>query len=206
VGVIGRVVVLNGTTSAGKSTLIDLFCERRVARGELWLRIALDDYMGKMPNEYFDLPGFEGRFGAEGFRVVERAGHIVFDVGPTAEHVLGAYRRTVATWARHGLDVIVDEVMFGSHAALDWTEALAGLPVLWVAVRCSPEVAAQREIARGDRVIGLAAGQARMVYEHVHYGAEVDTTEATPEACVAVLESAIDSFTPFRHRGRSTAP
>jgi chloramphenicol 3-O-phosphotransferase len=50
-------------------------------------------------------------------------------------------------------------------------------------------------------VIGLAAGQARSVHEHVSYGAEVDTTEATLEACVAVLESAIDSFTPFRQRG-----
>jgi chloramphenicol 3-O phosphotransferase len=170
------------------------------------MRTGLDEYMYKMPTEFFDFPGFEGRLGAEGFRAVERAEQIAFDVGPTAQLVLGAYRRAVGTWARHGLDVIVDEVVLGSDSALDWTEALAGLPALWVAVRCSPEVAAQREIARGDRVIGLAAGQVRSVHEHVSFGAEVDTSEATPEACVAVLESTIDSFTQFRRRGQGTAP
>jgi chloramphenicol 3-O phosphotransferase len=205
---IGRVVILNGTTSAGKSTLIDAFCKQRVARrDELWMRTGLDDYMYRMPIEFFELPGFaDGRLGAEGFRIVERAEPLAFDVGPTAQVVLGAYRRTVGTWARHGLDVIVDEVVLGSDSALDWTEALAGIPALWIAVRCSPEVAAQREIARGDRVVGLAAGQAFSVHEHVRYGAEVDTTEATPEACAAVLESAIDSFTPFRQRGPGSAP
>lgn len=195
---IGRVVILNGTTSSGKSTLVDLFCERRAIQGELWLHTALDEYMGKMPAEYFDVPGFRGRLGAEGFRIVERAGRVAFDVGPTAERVLGAYRRTVATWARHGLDVIVDEVLLGPDPILDWREALAGLSVLWVAVRCSPDVVAQRERARGDRVLGLAAGQARTIHRGVRYGAEVDTTTASPAASVARLESAVDSYAPFR--------
>src|SRR5262245_27669266 len=99
-GSLGRVVILNGTTSAGKSTLIYAFCMRRAARDELWLRIGLDEYMGKMPDEFVDVPGSEGRLGARGFRVVDHAGRISFDVGSTALHVLGAYRRTVATWAR----------------------------------------------------------------------------------------------------------
>ena len=113
VNAIGRVVILNGTTSAGKSTLIDAFCTRRVARGELWLRTALDDYMGKMPSEFFDVPGFQGRFGTEGFRLVERAGHVAFDVGPTAQHVLGAYRRTVATLRINSELVLLAVVGFG---------------------------------------------------------------------------------------------
>jgi hypothetical protein len=38
--------------------------------------------------------------------------------------------------------------------------ALAGLPVMWVGVRCDPEVAAAREHSRSDRVGGMARLQA----------------------------------------------
>jgi chloramphenicol 3-O phosphotransferase len=41
-----------------------------------------------------------------------------------------------------------------------WRKALAGLCVLWVGVRCDGAVAAGRELARADRIIGMAASQA----------------------------------------------
>ena len=68
---------------------------------------------------------------------------------------------------------------------------LAGLGMLWVAVRCAPEVAAAREAARDDRVRGMAASQATIVHEGVRYDVEVDTSHAESLACARVIASRI---------------
>ncbi|NEE45547.1 chloramphenicol phosphotransferase, partial [Streptomyces sp. SID8455] len=71
----------------------------------------------------------------------------------------------------------VDEVFLsGAAGQRRWSERLGGLEVLWVGVRCEPEVAAGRETARGDRVAGMAASQAELVHRGVAYDLEVDTT------------------------------
>ena len=49
--------------------------------------------------------------------------------------------------------------------------------MLWVGVRCDSTVAAGRELARGDRIQGMAASQATAVHEGVSYDLEVDTTQ-----------------------------
>jgi len=55
--------------------------------------------------------------------------------------------------------------------------------VLWVGVRCDSAVAAGREIARGDRVAGMAAFQADVVHQGVGYDLEVDTTHREALEC-----------------------
>jgi chloramphenicol 3-O phosphotransferase len=61
---------------------------------------------------------------------------------------------------------IVDEVFLGGTASQQrWKKALGALRVLWIGVRCASAVAAGREIARGDRVTGMAASQAEVVHQ-----------------------------------------
>jgi chloramphenicol 3-O-phosphotransferase len=58
----------------------------------------------------------------------------------------------VAAIARAGVGVIVDDVFLRGAAQQEhWRVALAGVNVLWVGVRCPPEVAAERERTRSDR-------------------------------------------------------
>ena len=64
-----------------------------------------------------------------------------------------------------------------------WRQRLGALPVLWVGVRCDSAVAAGREIARGDRVAGMAAFQADVVHQGVGYDLEVDTTHREALEC-----------------------
>jgi chloramphenicol 3-O phosphotransferase len=63
--------------------------------------------------------------------------------------------------------------------------------VLWVGVRCDPAIAAGREIARGDRVAGMAASQAEMVHEGVGYDLEVDTGHAESLACARAIAARV---------------
>jgi chloramphenicol 3-O phosphotransferase len=53
----------------------------------------------------------------------------------------------------------------------------------WVGVRCEGTVAAGREVARGDRVSGMAASQAETVHHDIAYNMQVDTTHTEAMEC-----------------------
>jgi chloramphenicol 3-O phosphotransferase len=83
---------------------------------------------------------------------------------------------------------IVDEVFLGGAASQRrWQQALGGLQVLWVGVRCDGTVAAGREIARGDRVAGMALSQADAVHRGMSYDLEVDTTHTESMECARTI-------------------
>ena len=84
--------------------------------------------------------------------------------------------------------VIVDEVFLGGAVSQQrWQKALSGLQVLWVGVRCESSVAAGRELARGDRVVGMAELQADVVHQGVFYDLEVDTTHIEALECARII-------------------
>ena len=90
--------------------------------------------------------------------------------------------------ANAGARIIVDEVFVGGAASqLRWRNALGTLQVLWVAVRCDATVAAGRELARGDRIIGMAASQAELVHRGIVYDLQVDTTHTEALACAQAI-------------------
>ena len=59
--------------------------------------------------------------------------------------------------------------------------------MLWIAVRCDSAVAAGRELARADRIRGMAVSQAEMVHQGVVYDLEVDTTHTEALACARTI-------------------
>ena len=69
--------------------------------------------------------------------------------------------------------------------------ALAGLRVLWVGVKCESAVAAGRELARADRVPGMARAQAAIVHEGARYDLEVDTSHAQAIECARIIAARI---------------
>jgi chloramphenicol 3-O phosphotransferase len=183
----GRIVLLNGVSSAGKTTLATAFRDQRSAVGELWVLIGIDDVLSKLPLEWVDLglTTGPGPFAAEGMSFATGPGGPTVRVGPTCRRLLELYHRTVATAARLGLDVIVDDVVVDDGLLRDWLEVLAGLDPVWVAVRCSREIAEQRERARGDRPIGMAGAQHATVHRDVPYAFEIDTGVLSPAAALS---------------------
>jgi chloramphenicol 3-O phosphotransferase len=113
-------------------------------------------------------------------------------IGPEFRALEAAWIEGVAAMARAGAGVIIDEVFLGGAASQQrWRDALGTLPVLWVGVRCSAEVAAGREVARGDRVPGMAAAQADLVHQGVVYDFEVDTTHAEAMECARLIAARV---------------
>ena len=85
----------------------------------------------------------------------------------------------------------VDVFLGGAGSQQRWRDAIGDVETVWVGVRCEPEVAAGREIARGDRVGGMAASQATEVHEGVRYDVEVDTTHTESIVCARVIAAHI---------------
>ena len=187
---VGRVVILNGVSSAGKSTLAAGFSDSRTELGELWLVMGIDDFLAKLPAAFFKGGDHVGAFSDDGIRFEPTGdpdGSVAVRAGAAGQRLFAAYRRSVAACARAGFDVLVDEVAIDDIAVTDWADALAGLRTTWIAVRCDPDVAAERERLRGDRFEGLARGQANVVHRSALYDFEVDTTITPPEQLVAQL-------------------
>ena len=169
-----QVIVLNGGSSSGKSSLAR--CLQSLLP-EPWLTLGVDDLLTAMPPAMLE--------SADGI-VFASDGQIT--VGPGLRALEAAWSQGIAAMARAGAGIILDMVFLaGAVAQQRWQNALVGLEVLWVGVRCDPLVAAAREAARGDRVHGMAALQSHAVHQGVLYDLEVDTSNSTPEDCARVI-------------------
>jgi chloramphenicol 3-O phosphotransferase len=173
-----QVIVLNGGSSAGKSGIAR--CLQAVLP-DPWLAFGTDTLIKAMP--------VSTRTSAAGIEFASDGGVIV---GPEFRTLEAAWIAGVAAMARAGARVIVDEVFLGGAASQQrWKNALDPLQVLWVAVRCKGAVAAGRELARGDRVTGMAASQAELVHEGVFYDLQVDTTHAEALECARAIAARV---------------
>jgi len=161
------VIVLNGGSSSGKSGIAR--CLQAVLP-DPWLTLGVDTLIDAMPSTVDD--GID--FAADGG----------VSVGSGFRRLENAWMAGVAAMVRSGARVIVDDVFLGGAASQQrWRDALEGLEVRWVGVRCDGVVAAGREMARGNRVTGMAEAQAEIVHRGVDYDFEVDTGANEALAC-----------------------
>ena len=178
----GRLVILNGVSSSGKTTLASAFRDERAVAGEFWLLIGIDDFLSKMPAAWLDLglatgPGTHAR---DGLRFETTPTGLQLRVGATCRRLLHAYHHAAAAAARSGLNVIVDDVVIDDEVHGDWLDVLGELRPTWVGVRCSPEITAERERRRGDRPVGMTGTQTHSVHRSMRYAFEIDTGDLTP--------------------------
>ena len=192
---VGRVVVLNGASSTGKTTLAKAFSQARAEVGECWLVLGIDDFNDLLPPQWVRAGGHEGTHGGDGLTVDPGASPPV-KVGELGQRLFAAYRRTAALWAAQGFDVVVDDVCFDEAAVRDWEAALAGVDVTWVAVRCAADTLDRRESARGDRLLGLGRALATEVHRWAPVDMELDTSHATLDELCGQLSAYLDGRLP----------
>ena len=188
----GRIILLNGSSSAGKTTLARMLQQLLDAP---WQLISLDQFRDGLPARFRGLNSPDGTPGARGLNVVpiDAAGERVTAIrfGDVGERMLRGMRRAIAAYAREGGNVIVDDLLFEKAFLLDYLEALRGLEVTFVGVRCPLEVVNAREASRPGRFPGTATAHFDQVHAHCLYDVEVDTGSTTPRACaMRVIEVA----------------
>lgn len=154
----GRIVFLNGTSSAGKSSIA----------GEL-VRL-------------LDAPWFV--MSADAFHAMRSAP----EMGPDRlEGVLRrtwkGFHRAVAGMAAAGNDLVVDHVLSEPWRLRDCLDLFVPEDVVLVGVHCPLPELERRERVRGDRPAGLAARQFSRVHAHGDYDLVVDSGDRSSQEC-----------------------
>jgi len=176
----GRLIILNGIGSAGKSSIAKAL--QQIAATP-WLHVQMDAFCEMLPLALQD--------GPEGFayetRVEDGKPVVVIHEGPAGRRLMRGMRRAIRAMAEEGNDLIVDDVLMG-EARADYEAVLAGLRVHWVGVMAPLEVLEERERARGDRLIGTSRWQIDRVHAGQRYDLEVDTGRMTAMACAEAIK------------------
>ena len=151
-----QVILLNGPSSSGKSTLAKALQERIKENGsEGFEVVSIDDFMQTDPME----------------TIYEED---VFAVsGDLCQRVLEVLET--------GSGVIIDHVITSERIFRQMKEMLHAYPMRLVHITCPPEVLRERERARGDRCAGSAEASAEYLFPKEGYDLTVDTGR-TPAA------------------------
>jgi chloramphenicol 3-O phosphotransferase len=175
-----EVIVLNGGSSAGKSSLAACLQERLDGT---WLTLGVDDLIRALSH---------GPADREGGGTIEFTPNGSVVVGEKFRHAEAAWYDGLAAMARAGTGVIVDDVFLDageSQARL--RKAFEGLAVIWVGVRCRPAIAEARELEREGRIRGMARDQAERVHAGVSYDMMVDTTDTSAAECAMAIAEVV---------------
>jgi len=191
----GQIVILNGAPRSGKSSIVDVIQE---TFDGVWMNLGVDHFFRATPPRL--RPGIGLRPGGG-----ERP-----DLEPLVPALYAAMYESIAAHSRLGLNVVVD---VGHHDAYekplnilaDCARRLAGLPVLFVGVRCPIEVIMERRhVSQPGReqqyLIGTPddpiPAPVQRWQDDVHkpgvYDLEVDTSQLTPEQCAGAIRQHLD--------------
>lgn len=166
------ILFLNGTSSAGKTTVARAF-------QRLWHDPAL----------YASIDSFIFMF----------ADHVLKndEVRKVALWpLISAFNKSLPNIAATGFPVIVDYVMESRVWLEECLASLRDYEVYFVGVKCPLEELERREMARGDRQVGFAKWQFDRVHQYGEYDLELDTFVLSPEECALQLKGLLLSGKP----------
>ena len=151
-----RLVLLNGPSSAGKSSVAEQLRRKMALCGSDSVIISIDDYMKVAEDE-------------------EIWEDDVFEIMPDM-------CRDITPALRQGKWVIVDHVITSPRSYEALLAAAVGFGVTAVLVTCSLEILKNREKERGNRFIGSAEASYQYLYPKEGYDLQIDSGENSPEA------------------------
>lgn len=158
-----QIIVLNGTSSAGKTSIA------------LELQKTLDKIYCIHGRDLFD-----NMFPEHIWSDMD----LMREIGP--KMYLG-FHQSIAAYAKQGNYIIVDHIITRPEWLYECAEAFHGINSMFVGVKCPVNVAEKREQDRPDRNIGLVRSQIDLVHSHNTYDIELDTSKSSTAECVASI-------------------
>ena len=164
-----QVILLNGPSSSGKSTLAEALRELLSNKGYGRVEIvSIDDFMKISPTEtIYEDDVFE----------------IADDMCERASELLKA-----------GISVIIDHVITSERIFEQLTENLSSYPIRSVRVTCPLKILRSRELARGDRCVGSAEASAEYLFPKEGYDLVADTGTKSPAENALQIFNVLFSF------------
>jgi len=206
----GTIVLLNGTSSSGKTSIAHALQE---LMDEPFIHTGNGHFHAAFPQRFFVPSDGIAPADAEGFLLVFAGKAQTFEtpegqrgfaggtltevrIGPAGLRLHAGMYRAVVALASAGNNVVVDTAIHDPRVLTMAVDALQDTGALFVAVRCPLAVAQAREAARGDRALGGAAAFAARIHAHGVYDLEVDTSRLDPHTCAQRIKEALGSDRP----------
>lgn len=181
----GRIILLNGASSSGKSSLARALQAR--IETPFW-HISIDHLRdaGVLPTERIRRGEFDWRAMREPFFI--------------------GFERSLPAYIGAGNDLIVEYIMESELWLHRLVATLAGHDVFFVGIHCALAELERREIARGDRPVGDARRDYFRIHSYCAYDCEVDgmnDPSANADAVIAAWRARESpaAFERLRERG-----
>ncbi len=180
----GKIIILNGTSSSGKTTLIHGLQE---TLEEPFLEMGLDKLIWMLPRRYFNQPLWDDVLGR-----ADRAGEF-------GHQLVYGMHRAIRTLAKSGLNILADHVLVEPNWVRDAAKCFAGLDAHLIGVHIDLLILEQRERDRKDRTLGQARKQYTKVHAHgIRYDFEVDSGKQFAKENIMRIQDYINMNQPPR--------
>lgn len=189
----GRLIILNGGSSAGKTSLAEELQDAMLP--ETWLLMGIDMFWLSLPPRELNLESVSPDYyswkseiaadGKEWFTVTP---------GPILDKIMFGRYRALRSFLDAGLSIVSDDVKFKHEWLIDAMDVLHGYDVYYIGVYVSDEEGERREVARGDRHVGWDRASAHIAHQDCIYDFTVDTTENSPEQAALLVKQAVLSM------------
>jgi chloramphenicol 3-O phosphotransferase len=160
----GRIILLNGTSSAGKTVLAKA------------LRAALPE-----PFCYYA----SDQLADGGFRTIRQELNNVDTLGERVRFFDG-FHRSIVSFAEAGNDLIVEHIVEQRSWERQLRDLFAHLDTFWVGVHAPIAEIERREQKRGNRTSGEARYHLK-THDYCRYDLEVDTSETLDAVVTAIV-------------------
>ncbi len=189
----GRILFLQGASSAGKSTLANAL---QISLDECWWILEADDITRMTPTSERN---------AWWNPAPEERPHPSWNADLRLSRWYAGYFGCLATLAKTGSNVIAVGGWLQTAELVQLADTFDGLDALCVGVYCPLEELERREAARGDRPSGYARSQVERVHTHAPYDAEINTATQSTEEAIGVIRNVLASPPPPRFFARIRA-
>lgn len=177
----GTVIILNGTSSSGKTTLLR---ELQNLLPKPYLEAGIDKFLWMLPKRYLEPPLWDDVFGKAD------------QLGEVGHQLVYSMHHAIRALALSGSNVLADHVMIHDGCRQGVAHHLQDLRAYIVGVRCPLEILEERERARRDRTLGQAKLQYDLVHANLVYDIEVDTSLNQPGECALAIIHYIQTNSP----------
>lgn len=182
----GSLIVLNGNSSVGKSTIAGLM---QAELEEPFLHTGMDHFLHRTPASLIGPPEAGA---ARGWEITFTNGELAGAprTTPLGYQIINGVYAAIAAYCRAGNSAIVDHVIYDPKTLQLAIGNFAGLRVFSVGLACELSEARRRETSRGDRARGGAAAFHELVHLYTKYDFSLDVTHISPAEAAHRIVSA----------------
>lgn len=166
----GMKIIINGSSSSGKSTTINYIQQKDMFRN--WIHFGIDNLWGIIAPKHM-INNEEN-----GFKLYEKNGSINLHRGNFANDLLKKFFSIIEIFSKGNTNILVDEVIKDKEHMNFLLERLDVENTFFIKLFCSKEKLIERELFRKDRMIGLAISEADQIekLDDLEYDLVLETT------------------------------